>query len=152
MPSNTNNMVWDYDLHFYKLTPDGVKNRLNANVVEKIGSTTEVEVFLQEQSINVRTWLYGYVRKEAVRLTEYRIANDYEGTLYGGNWREAIEDALITQVSYAIRFDGDLEAQRNGDFNSLVSVVSKRILISNNIATKKIPSVRVPEGDYREDY
>lgn len=147
MPIDTNNMVWDNDLHFYKLTEDGVKNRLNINLATELSSALEAKVFLLEQTTNIRVWLYAYVRKEFVKVLEKRIADNFDST-----YREAIEEALFAQVTYAIRFSGDLEAIQNGDFEKLISPTAKHILKAYGLATKNRTSEYVLDEDYRANY
>ena len=142
--------------HKYYVTSLGVKNRLNIDLKTELGDNqssgiTEEKVFIQQVSDRVYRWLYGYIRRNCIKQTEYQIANNFVGTDYGIPYREAMEEALYAQVEYMINFDGDLEAQADGDINKLVSVESKAILKGAGIA-HKMTMFRLQDGLWRVDY
>lgn len=142
--------------HKYYVTPLGVKNRLNIDLKNELGENnasgiTEEKVFIEQVSDRVYRWLYGYIRRNCIRQTEYQIANNFVGTAYGIPYRDAIEEALYAQVEYMINFDGDLEAQADGDISKLVSVEVKEILKSAGIA-HKMTMFRLQDDLWRVDY
>ena len=134
----------------------GVKDRLNIDLKLELGENnasgiTEEQVFIEQVSDRVYRWLYGYIRRNCIKQTEYQIANNFQGTDYGVPYREAMEEALYAQVEYMINFDGDLEAQADGDINKLVSVETKAILKAAGIA-HKMTMFRLEDDLYRVDY
>lgn len=156
MPLDTSSMKWIDDKHFYKLTREGVVNRLNKDVNKdipgEVSGITEGSVFLGQVSDRVKRWLYGYIRLENVRITEKRIADNFTGQDYGIPFREAIEEALYAQVEYMLLFDGDLKAIKESDKHTLVSIEVKEILKSAGIATLSRFIGGVDEADWRVGY
>jgi len=157
MPYDSNELVYDYDTHKYYATSVGVKNRFNIDLKTELGQNqssglTEETVFLKQATDRVYRWLYWYVRPEQVRITEKRIADNFEPMDYGFPYRQAIEEALYSQIEWMINFDGDLEALDKGEMNKLVSPEVKMILKASGMATKKRNTVRVNSDEWRVDY
>jgi len=152
---DTTSMVWDLDRHFYVLTREGVLNRLNKDVNKdipgEVSGVTEGIVFLNQVSDNVKSWLYDYIRPDAVRITEFRLGTDYEPNEYMP-YREAMEEALYAQVEYMLLFDGDLKAIKDNERHLLVGLKVKNFLRSAGIATKSKNRIKIPEGEYRVGY
>ena len=157
MPYDSNELVYDYDTHKYYVTKEEVKNRFNIDLSVELGQEqssglTEEKVFIKQVSDRVYRWLYWYVRPEMVRITEKRIADNFEPEDYGFPYRQAIEEALYSQIEWMINFDGDLEALDKGEMNKLVSPEVKMILKSSGMATKKRATVKVYADEYRVGY
>lgn len=151
MPNNTASMVYNYDTHRYEPTVSGCETKLNITEND-LGGGAEAKVFLRKASDTVYRWLYSYVRKEAVRVIEYRIANNFSGVGYGMPYREGIEEALYAQIEYMLNFDGDMEALANNDRHKLVSIEAKDTLRMYGIASKGYYTQRILQSDYRNGY
>jgi len=153
---DTNNSVWDFDKHFPVLTREAVLNKLNIDVnidiPGDVSGVTEGTVFLSQVSDNTQSWLYDYIRPDAIRITEFRIATDYEPEQYWTSYRGAVEEALFAQVEYMILFDGDLKAIKDNERHLLVGLKVKNILRAAGIATKSKNAIRIPEGEWRVGY
>ena len=156
MVFDTSTLEYNLDTHKYYVTLDGVKSRFNLDLSNELdgddSGNTEASVFIKQVSDRVYRWLYAYVRPECVRLTEKRIADNFEPMDYGFPYREALEEALYAQVEYTINFDGDLEAIHKDDLNKLVSVESKAILKAAGVAHKKRSGVKVSSDEWRVGY
>jgi hypothetical protein len=136
MPFDTDTLKYNIESHEYFATIDGVKNKLNVNLDKELGSYKEAEVFLRQASDRVYRWLYSYIRREGVRIVEKRIADNFVPTQYGLPYREGMENAIYAQIEYMLNFDGDLEAQAQGDKDMLCSTESKQILHYYGLAHK----------------
>jgi hypothetical protein len=136
MPFDTETLNYNSNTHQYFATIDGVKNRLNVNLDKELGSYKEAEVFLRQATDRVYRWLYSYIRREGVRILEKRIADNFTPEQYGLPYREGIENAIYAQIEYMLNFDGDLEAQAQGNKDMLCSTEAKQILHYYGIAHK----------------
>ena len=136
MPFDTDTLVYNIDAHEYFATIKGVKNKLNINLDEELGSYKEAEVFLRQASDRIYTWLYSYIRREGIRIVEKRIAENFIPEVYGLPYREGIEKAIYAQIEYMLNFDGDLEAQSEGNKDMLCGTESKQILHLYGLAHK----------------
>jgi hypothetical protein len=136
MPFDTDTLKYNIESHEYFATIDGVKNKLNVNLDKELGSYKEAEVFLRQASDRVYRWLYSYIRREGVRIVEKRIADNFVPTQYGLPYREGMENAIYAQIEYMLNFDGDLEAQAQGDKDMLCSTEAKQILHYYGLAHK----------------
>jgi hemolysin activation/secretion protein len=136
MPFDTETLKYDINTHEYFATIDGVKNKLNVNLDQELGSFKEAEVFLRQASDRVYRWLYSYIRREGIRIVEKRIADNFVPAQYGLPYREGIENAIYAQIEYMLNFDGDLEAQAQGDKDMLCSTEAKQILHYYGLAHK----------------
>lgn len=152
MPFDTETLKYNLISHQYEATIDGVKSELNIDLSRELGSHQEAQVFLRQASRRLYTWLYGYIRKEGIRVIEKRIADNFVPSTYGLPYREGIEKALYAQVEYMINFDGDLEAQANSDKDVMVSIEAKQILKAYGIAHKGTWGDTVEEADFRVGY
>lgn len=152
MPTDTNSLVYDYNTHRYYATIDGVKTKLNINLELDLGGNTEAEVFLTKATDTVYQWLFDYIRKEAIKVVEFRIANNFVGSDYGMPYRDGIEEAIYAQIEYMANFDGDLVAIAEHDKNKLVSVQVKNILKMYGLAHRGSYNQRISELDYRNGY
>ncbi len=142
MPLNTESLVYDIDKHQYFATINGVKNRFNLDLDKELGSFKEAEVFLRQASDRVYRWLYSYIRREGIRIVEKRIADNFVPEAYGLPYREGIENAIYAQIEYMINFDGDLEAQAEGDKDKLCGTEARQVLHYYGLAHKG------PWGDF----
>ena len=136
MPFDTDTLKYNIDAHEYLATIDGVKNKLNVNLDKELGSYKEAEVFLRQASDRVYRWLYSYIRREGIRIVEKRIADNFSPAQYGLPYREGIENAIYAQIEYMLNFDGDLEAQAEGNKDMLCSTEAKQILHYYGLAHK----------------
>ena len=136
MPFDTDTLKYNIESHEYFATIDGVKNKLNVNLDKELGSYKEAEVFLRQASDRVYRWLYSYIRREGVRIVEKRIADNFVPTQYGLPYREGMENAIYAQIEYMLNFDGDLEAQAQGNKDMLCSTEAKQILHYYGLAHK----------------
>ena len=136
MPFDTDTLKYNIDAHEYLATIDGVKNKLNVNLDTELGSYKEAEVFLRQASDRVYRWLYSYIRREGIRIVEKRIADNFSPAQYGLPYREGIENAIYAQIEYMLNFDGDLEAQSQGNKDMLCSTEAKQILHYYGLAHK----------------
>ena len=152
MPRNTNTLVYDYTTHRYYPTIDGAKKKLNINLEYELNGNTEAEVFLTKAADSVYRWLYSYIRKESIKIIEYRIANDFTGSDYGMPYRDGIEEAIYAQIEYMYNFDGDLQSLAENDRNRLVSHEVKSILKSYGLAHRGRYNQRITDEQYRVGY
>ena len=152
MPFNSDTLVYDYDTHQYYATITGAKNKYNLNLDEELGSYKEAEVFLRQASDRVYRWLYSYIRREGVRIMEKRIADNFTPNQYGLPYREGIENAIYAQIEYMINFDGDLEAQAEGNKDMLVSSEARQILHYYGMAHKGAWSEFFNPDEFRVGY
>jgi hypothetical protein len=152
MPFDTDTLVYNIDKHEYFATIAGVKNKLNVNLDEELGSYKEAEVFLRQASDRVYRWLYSYVRREGIPILEKRIADDFRPQGYGLPYREGIENAIYAQIEYMLNFDGDLEAQAEGNKDMLCSTEAKQILHYYGCAHKGAWAEFLDPADFRKDY
>lgn len=157
MAFNTDTLEYDINKHKYYITSNGFKDRYAIDLQEELGQNnvsgiTEEEVFINQVTDNVYRWLYWYIRPENVRITEKRIADNFEAEDYGIPYREAIEEALYETAASMIRLDIDLEAIDNGDMNALIPITARMVLKSSGMATKKRMGVRVYDNEWRVGY
>jgi len=152
MPFDTETLVYNMENHEYIATISGVKNKLNVNLDEELGSHKEAEVFLRQASDRVYRWLYSYIRREGVRIVEKRIADNFSPDTYGLPYREGIENAIYAQIEYMLNFDGDLEAQSQGDKDMLCGTEAKQILHYYGIAHKGTWSEFFDQSLFRVGY
>lgn len=152
MPFDTESLVYDMDKHQYIATINGVKNRLNVNLDNDLGSFKEASVFLNQASDRLYRWLYSYIRREGVRVVEKRIADNFVPQAYGLPYREGIENALYAQIEYMLNFDGDLEANAEGDKDKLLGIEAKQILHYYGLAHKGPWSDVIDPPDFRVGY
>ena len=155
MVSNTNELIYDLDKHKYYVTPLGIKNRLNIDLKTDLGEEqssglTEETVFIRQCSDRVYRWLYWYIRPQSKRIIEKWIADDV--VMYGTPFREAMEEALYSQIEYMINFDGDMEAIADGDMTKLVSVESRNILREAGVANQGTINTTVSNDEWRVGY
>lgn len=108
-PYDDEDMVYDYKLHKYVITPDGVWNNLNEKIIELLGGDDrEADIFLKEQSnIIYNRCIYRYGMLNTRRLKEYHLAKT-------ADLREVIKEALIDQIRYAIRSGANLIQDQHG--------------------------------------
>jgi hemolysin activation/secretion protein len=152
MPTDTQTLKYNFDSHQYEATIDGVKTKLNVNLDSELGSYKEAEVFLRQASDRIYTWLYSYVRREGVRILEKRIADNFVPNAYGLPYREGIERAIYAQIEYMINFDGDLEAQAEGDKDKLVGTEPRQILHYYGLAHKGAWAEVLTPEEFRVGY
>ena len=152
MPFDTDTLVYDLDKHEYFATISGVKNKLNVNLDEELGSYKEAEVFLRQASDRVYNWLYSYIRREGIPIVEKRIAENFIPQNYGLPYREGIEKAIYAQIEYMLNFDGDLEAQAQGNKDMLCGTEPRQILHFYGCAHKGAWSEFLDPADFRKDY
>jgi len=152
MPFDTQTLVYNIDTHQYFATIDGVKTKLNVNLDQDLGSYKEAEVFLRQASDRLYTWLYGYIRLEGVRILEKRIADNFAPEQYGLPYREGIERALYAQIEYMLNFDGDLQAQAEGDKDKMVGSEARQILHYYGIAHKGAWAEVLETNEFRVGY
>jgi hypothetical protein len=152
MPFDTDTLKYNIDAHEYLATIDGVKNKLNVNLDTELGSYKEAEVFLRQASDRVYRWLYSYIRREGIRIVEKRIADNFSPAQYGLPYREGIENAIYAQIEYMLNFDGDLEAQSQGNKDMLCSTEAKQILHYYGLAHKGPWSDFLDPIDFRVGY
>jgi len=152
MPLDTDKLVYNYDSHQYEATIDGVKSDLNIDLSRELGSYQEAQVFIRQASRRLYAWLYSYIRKEGIRVIEKRIADNFVPSTYGLPYREGIEKALYAQIEYMINFDGDLEAQANGNKDILVGIEVKQILKAYGIAHKGTWGDTIQDNEFRVGY
>lgn len=152
MPFDTETLKYNYDSHQYEITIDGVKTTLNTDLSRELGSYQEAEVFVQQASNRLYAWLYGYIRRDGIRVVEKRIADNFSPQGYGLPYREGIEKALYAQVEYMINFDGDLEAQAKGDKNMMVGIIAQQILKAYGIAHKGGWAEYIDNDEFRVGY
>lgn len=152
MPFNTESLVYDMDKHQYYATINGVKNKLNVNLDKELDSYKEAEVFLRQASDRVYRWLYSYIRREGIRVVEKRIADDFSPQAYGLPYREGIENAIYAQIEYMLNFDGDLEAQAEGNKDMLCGTEAKQILHYYGLAHKGPWAEVIDPTEFRVGY
>lgn len=152
MPFDTQTLKYNMATHQYEATIDGVKSKLNVNLDQDLGSYQEAEVFLRQASDRLYGWLYGYIRREGVRIVEKRIADNFIPRTYGLPYREGIEKALYAQVEYMLNFDGDLEAQAKNDKDIMVSIEAKQVLKAYGIAHKGGWAEVIEPDEFRVGY
>lgn len=152
MPFDTETLKYNVATHQYEATIDGIKTKLNVNLDQKLGSYKEANVFIQQASDRLYTWLYSYIRREGIRIVEKRIADNFIPRTYGLPYREGIEKALYAQIEYMLNFDGDLEAQAKGDKNMLVGIEAKQILKAYGLAHKGTYAEVVEPDEFRVGY
>ena len=152
MPNNTSTLVYNFESHQYEATLDGVKNKLNVNLDQELGSYREAEVFLRQASDRVYTWLYGYIRREGIRILEKRIADNFVPDVYGLPYREGIEKAIYAQIEYMINFDGDLQSQMEGNKDALISSEARQILHLYGMAHKGAWAEFLEPSQFRVGY
>jgi hypothetical protein len=152
MPTNTENMVYDFDSHQYFITLKGIKNKFNVDLDNELGSYKEAEVFIRQVSDRVYTWLYSYIRIEGVPIVERRIAQDFTPQGYGLPYREGIERALYSQFEYMLNFDGDLEAMATRDKDIIISTEARQILHYYGIAHKGEWAETINANEFRVGY
>lgn len=152
MPINTETLNYNFDTHQYEATIDGVKSTLNVDLGKELGSQQEAQVFLRQVSRRLYGWLYGYIRREGIRVVEKRIADNFDPNNFGLPYREGIESALYAQVEYMINYDGDLEAQIEGDKDKLCGVEARQILHYYGLAHKGTWGDQVNADEFRVGY
>lgn len=152
MPTDTSTLVYNFESHQYEATIDGAKNKLNIDLAKELGSYKEAEVFIRQASNRLYTWLYSYVRREGIRILEKRIADNFTPEVYGLPYREGIEKAVYAQIEYMINFDGDLEAQAEGDKDKLISTESRQVLHLYSIAHKGAWAEFIEPSQFRVGY
>jgi len=152
MPFDTDTLKYNIESHEYFATIDGVKNKLNVNLDKELESYKEAEVFLRQASDRVYRWLYSYIRREGVRIVEKRIADNFVPTQYGLPYREGMENAIYAQIEYMLNFDGDLEAQAQGDKDMLCSTEAKQILHYYGLAHKGPWADFIDPNEFRVGY
>lgn len=152
MPFDTETLVYDYNSHRYLITLDGARIKLGVSLDNELGSYNEANIFIKQVSERLYRWLYSYIRKEGVRVIEKRIADNFTPASYGLPYREGIEEALYAQVEYMLNFDGDLQAQSEGNKDKLISTEAKQILHYYGIAHKGSWSEVIEEEDFRVGY
>jgi hypothetical protein len=152
MPFDTENLKYDFETHKYEVTINGVKNILNVNLDEDLGSYKEANVFIKQVTDRVYNWLYSYIRREGVRIVEKRIADNFTPQVYGLPYREGIEKALYAQLEYMLNFDGDLEAQAEGDKDKFISTEASQILHYYGMAHKGAWAEILNENEFRVGY
>lgn len=152
MPTDTSALIYNFESHQYEATIDGVKNKLNVDLARELGSHKEAEVFIRQASSRVYTWLYSYVRREGIRIIEKRIADNFTPDVYGLPYREGVERAIYAQVEYMLNFDGDLEAQAEGDKDKLISTEARQVLHLYSIAHKGAWAELLEPSQFRVGY
>lgn len=152
MPTDTQTLKYNFDSHQYEATIDGVKTKLNITLDNELGSHQEAQIFLRQASDRLHTWLYSYIRKEGVRVVEKRIADNFVPTAYGLPYREGVERAIYAQIEYMLNFDGDLEAQAEGDKDKMIATEAAQILHYYGIAHKGAWAELINPNEFRVGY
>lgn len=158
VPTDTDNMKYNFDLHKYVLTIDGVKNLLNEDLVEWLQKDEfEANIYLEEISEDVYGYIYDNSLVQTVPIKEYLLAKYI-------SLREVIERALVAQVRYDMRSGGGLLKDQHGVSIEKVVALENNILMDRSISTrtKRILSQSgilyrgtmylVMDGKYRSDY
>ena len=152
MPFDTETLKYNFVTHQYEATIDGVKSALNLDLAKELGSQQEAQVFLRQASRRLYGWLYGYIRREGIRVVEKRIADNFDSDNFGLPYREGIETALYAQIEYMINYDGDLEAQIEGDKDKLCGIEARQILHYYGLAHKGTWGDQVNPSEFRVGY
>jgi hemolysin activation/secretion protein len=152
MPLNTDTLTYNIESHQYEITLSGIKNKFNVNLDKDLGSFKEAEVFIRQVSDRLYNWLYSYIRTEGVRVLEKRIADNFTPVAYGLPYREGLERALYAQFEYMINFDGDLNAQAEGNKDMLCSSEAKQILHYYGMAHKGAWADFIDPTEFRVGY
>ena len=105
LPFNDDYMIYNEDTGKYVLTRAATKTFLNLDLVVNLGSPTEADQFLVEQSNNVYRELLksGYPTRNR-EIVSFKIARTEKG-------RQGIFDAMLSQVQWAIRFGKDMQEE-----------------------------------------
>ena len=108
-------MEYDLKSHKYILTPQAVLEELGVDLHEVYGSDDKITKELKKRTKEVYHWLYSKAPASKYHI-EYLIAT-------GGIYREAVFEALLGQVEYAIESAGSQVALQPGVLLSKGSVV-----------------------------
>lgn len=116
MPKNCSRMIYNEELHQYRLTKDGVEEMLNVDLETQLGSIAEVNYALDECGETVHL----VIKREfpySWNDIEYLIANSEKH-------RNDIMHIMKMQMRYMLRSGGDLYGDAHGYNKRLGTVMS----------------------------